>query len=102
MTDTSLPAAAVAAALSQNWKEAIRINTTILKARKDDVDALSRLAFAYSKTGQLTLARKTYEKVLSYDEYNQIAQKNIKKLANLKKKNIIHEVSSNVSPMIFL
>jgi tetratricopeptide (TPR) repeat protein len=102
MIDTSLPASAVNAALSQNWKEAIRINTAILKIHKDDVDALTRLAFAYSKTGQVTLAKKTYEKVLLIDQYNQIARKNIKKLVNIKKKNIIHDASFNVSPMIFL
>ncbi len=102
MTDTSLPASAVTAALSQNWKEAIRINTTILKSRKDDVESLLRLAYAYSKTGQLLLAKKTYEKVLAVDQYNHIAQKNIKKLSTLKKKNIIAGTNTHVSPMIFL
>jgi tetratricopeptide (TPR) repeat protein len=102
MSDISQSAQAVHAALSQNWKDAIKINTAILKESKNDVEALARLAFAYCKTGQLTLAKKTYEKVLSVDQYNQIALKNIKKLATLKKKNIIHELPCNVSPMIFL
>jgi tetratricopeptide (TPR) repeat protein len=102
MSDMSQSATAVNAALSQNWKEAIKINTAILKESKTDIDALSRLAFAYCKTGQLTLAKKTYEKVLSFDQYNQIALKNLVKLTTLKKKNIVHEVPCNVSPMIFL
>jgi tetratricopeptide (TPR) repeat protein len=101
-TQAGLPDQAVAAALSQNWKEAIRINTAILKDDKDNIDALSRLAFAYAKTGQLTRAKKMYEKVLAVDEYNQIARKNIKKLAGVKKKDIMRTPLQNVSPMIFL
>ncbi|HUD18904.1 MAG TPA: tetratricopeptide repeat protein [Patescibacteria group bacterium] len=102
MTDSLLPATAVAAALSQNWKEALRINLSILKEIPDDVEALSRLAYAYTKTGQLTLAKKTYEKILDIDQYNQIAQKNIKKLATIKKKDVIQHIPTNMSPMIFL
>ena len=102
MTDMTLPSLAVAAALSQNWKEAIRINTAILKADKNDVEALSRLGYAYIKTGQLTAAKRTYEKVLVIDQYNQIAQKNIKKLSLIKKKLIEPDSQEQVSPMIFL
>lgn len=93
---------AVSAALSQDWKEAIRVNTAILKANKNDIDALTRLAYAYVKTGQFILAKKTYEKVLAIDEYNQIAQKNLAKLSQMKKKNIKNTDRVQVSPMIFL
>ena len=102
MTDSSLPAAAVTAALSQDWKEAIRINTALVKNNKNDVEALSRLAYAYLKTGQFLVAKKTYEKVLALDQYNQIAQKNLIKLASIKKKTIRDTDRIQVSPMIFL
>jgi tetratricopeptide (TPR) repeat protein len=102
MTDSHLPADAVAAALAQNWKEAIRINLGILKTDKDSVEALSRLAYAYLKTGQLTQAKKTYEKVLSLDQYNHIAQKNLKKLGTLKKKDIASDSDHHLSPLMFL
>lgn len=102
MTDRHLPAQAVAAALSQNWKEAIRINTAIVREQKDNIEALSRLAYGYVKTGQLSLAKKTYEKVLQLDQYNHIAQKNLKKLATLKKKDLVHDATAHVSPMMFL
>ena len=102
MSDLSLADQAVAAALAQNWKEAIRINTLLVKEKKDNVEALSRLAYAYLKTGQLTLAKKTYEKVLDLDQYNQIAQKNLKKLTGLKKKDLLSTDPHNVSPMMFL
>lgn len=102
MTDHHLPADAVEAALAQNWKEAIRINTGLLKEQKDNIEALSRLAYAYLKTGQLLLAKKTYEKVLAIDQYNHIALKNIKKLGNMKKKDIISDTDHHLSPLMFL
>ena len=102
MTDSHLPADAVAAALAQNWKEAIRINTAILKGQKDNIEALSRLAYAYLKTGQLSVAKKTYEKVLAIDQYNHIALKNIKKLGSLKKKDLTSDFDYHLSPLMFL
>jgi len=102
MTGTTLPNAAVAAALHQDWKEAIRINTAILKENKEQIDALLRLAYAYLRTGQLTQAKKTYERVLTVDQYNQIAQKNLKRLTIIKKKNLTHDTIHNLSPMMFL
>ena len=74
-TDISAPSSAIQAALSQNWKEAIRLNLAILKQTKHDIDALSRLAYAYLKSGSIKEAKKTYEKVLSLDQYNKIAEK---------------------------
>ncbi|OGG30123.1 hypothetical protein A3A63_01585 [Candidatus Gottesmanbacteria bacterium RIFCSPLOWO2_01_FULL_46_9] len=102
MTLSPSPADAVAAALAQNWKEAIRINTALLKEQKDNIEALSRLAYAHLKTGQLTAAKKTYEKVLAIDQYNHIAQKNIKKLGNLKKKDLRSDSEYHLSPLMFL
>lgn len=102
MTVPSLPDDAVAAALTQNWKEAIRINTAILKTTKDDVEGLCRLAYAYLKIGKLPLAKQTYEKVLKIDQYNQIAQKNIAKLSTLKKKHLTGQTNEAISPLMFL
>jgi lipopolysaccharide biosynthesis protein len=93
---------AISAALAQDWKEAIRVNLAILKSNRSDLEALCRLAFAYLKTGQLLAAKRTYQKVLSSDKYNQIATKNLKKITSLKKKDIANEATSYMSPMIFL
>lgn len=102
MTDQSLPDQAVSAALSQNWKESIRINTAILKEKKDDVEALCRLGYAYLQHGQLAASKRTYEKVLAIDQYNQIAQKNLKKLSSAKKKNGESPAGQTISPLMFL
>ncbi len=93
---------AIGAALVQDWKKAISINTAILKANKTDIDAMCRLGFAYLKNGQLTSARRMYQTVLTFDQYNQIATKNLKKLNSIKKKDVIEKPGSVMSPMIFL
>ncbi len=100
--DPSLQNNAIQAALSQNWKEAIKINTTLLKDAKDDIGALCRLGYAYLKSGHIKEAKKTYEKVLSLDQYNQIAEKNLQKLATIKKKDMVDGDASVISPMMFL
>jgi tetratricopeptide (TPR) repeat protein len=102
---TTVPPAAddaIAAALIQDWKKAISLNSAILKVNKTDLDALCRLGFAYLKSGQFTSAKRIYQKVLALDEYNQIATKNLKKLTSLKKKDVENTPGSLMSPMIFL
>ena len=72
---------AAQAALSSNWQEAVRINEKILKANKDNVEALNRLARAMVCMGQLARAQKLYKKVLEIDPYNIIARKNFDKIS---------------------
>jgi tetratricopeptide (TPR) repeat protein len=104
MPDTTpTPADAIQAALSQNWKEAIKLNTVMVKHDGGNIDALNRLGYAYVKTGQMQLAKKAFNKVIAIDEYNQIAQKNLKKLATIGAKTIASsEGYAPVSPMAFL
>jgi hypothetical protein len=102
ISDHPTAESAIAAALAQDWKEAIRVNLAILKSDRSDLEALCRLAFAYLKTGQLITAKRTYQKVLALDKYNQIATKNLKKMTSLKKKDMANEASGFMSPMIFL
>lgn len=94
--------AAINAALSQDWKEAIRINTALLKADKNNISFLNRLGFAYLQSGDLTLAKKTFLKVTKLDEYNQIAIKNIKKLGSVRQKDLVKGNRKQVLPMSFL
>lgn len=97
--------AAIAAALSQNWKEAIRINLILLKADKSDINALNRLGYAYVQTHQIKLAKLAFQKVIKLDQYNQIALKHTKKLGSMKKTSgaqLIAPSTLRVSPLSFL
>lgn len=67
---------AILASIKGDWAEAVKVNLSILKKNKNDIDALNRLSFAYIQNNHPTLAKKTIQKVLKLDKYNPIAQKN--------------------------
>lgn len=98
----SSDAAAIQAALAQDWKEAVRINTALLKDTKNNISLLNRLGFAYMQSGQLTQAKKTFLKVTKLDPYNQIAAKNLKKLGLVRQKDLIKHTKSAMTPLSFL
>ena len=83
--EASLAQKAVAYALSGNWKEAILLNKQILKENSQDIDALNRLARAYSELGKIDIAKKTSGRVLKLDPFNKIAVKALSKWKGIKK-----------------
>lgn len=93
---------AIAAALNQDWKLAITQNLALLKQDKTNINMLNRLGFAYLQSGQLTAAKKTFMKVTKLDTYNQIAVKNLKKLSNVRQKDLLQTPKRTISPMQFL
>ena len=72
---------ALEAAKRSDWKKAIKINQLYLKAKPKNTAALNRLARAFDETGYRHKAVCTYKKVLEIDKYNQIADRNLKKLS---------------------
>jgi len=71
---------AVNAALSGDWKSAVKVNQSLLKQNPKDLEALNRLARAYFETGLKTKAEETYKKVLRIDKFNPIASKSLELL----------------------
>lgn len=63
------------------WEEAIDLNLQILEATPGDISTLNRLAKCYLQLGDKASAKETYQKVLTYDKYNAVAQKNLKTLS---------------------
>lgn len=88
------------AALAGDWQKAAELNSSILLENPKDIEALNRLAYALYCLGKVKEAKKTYQKVLSLDPYNHIAQRNIKKLAAVKEKS--SQISSPTIPCLFL
>ena len=93
---------AIKNALTQNWKEAIRINCDLLKIEPQNTETLNRLAYAYLKSGNLTCSKSTYKKVLKIDKYNPIALKNLKWLENVNQDDIVCDPTISSTPTIFL
>lgn len=99
---TFLEKEAVAAATSGNWQKAIKINQKIIKFEPKKISALNRLAQAFFKTGNLTQAKKTYQKVLKIDQYNPIAFKNINRLVDKGKRGAKTNHVNQISGAAFL
>lgn len=78
---TPLKAQAIQTALMGDWQNAILLNQSILEESPEDIDTLNRLAFAYASKGDIKEAKDTYQKVLSLDNQNPIALRNMKKLS---------------------
>ena len=102
----SLRRQAIQAALNCNWEEALTLNQRLTELEPESADCLNRLAKAYLELGKYTTAKKIYEAVLKLDPYNQIAEKNLKKVASLIK-NGSNGVKNNtnhiiLSPELFL
>lgn len=71
---------AIQTALKGNWQTAISINKTLIDEDPGDIDALNRLALAYTITGKIKEAKLNYQKVLNIDPLNPIALRNLKRL----------------------
>ncbi len=71
---------AIQTALEGNWQEAITLNKSLIHENPEDVDALNRLALAYTIIGKLKEAKSAYQKVIVFDPLNPIALRNLKRL----------------------
>ncbi|MCX7928302.1 MAG: tetratricopeptide repeat protein [Patescibacteria group bacterium] len=93
--------AAISAALSGEWEEAILLNKKILDQNPKDVDALTRLARAYAEINKIKKAKATLQEVLRIDPYNSIAIKTLTKWKNFRcpKNGSFSKVSN---PQVFL
>jgi len=85
---------AIRAMLLGEWKNATTLNKTLLSENPNDIDALNRLAYAFTILGRIKDAKSTYRKVLKLDILNQIAIRNIKKLTDLGPKPLAKSASS--------
>ena len=74
---------AIQTALLGDWQEASSLNKALLNEDPNDIDALNRLAFAFTALGKIKEAKSTYRKVLQIDTLNPIALRNMKRLVEL-------------------
>jgi hypothetical protein len=100
----TLTISAIQAALNNDWTNAVSINEDIIKEKADDLEALSRLAYAFIRLGKPDRAKRLYRKILSLDAYNSMARKNLDKLNSLPKNASVgsQKSSFHVSPGMFI
>jgi len=94
---------AINLAIQGNWREAIKLNQDLVAMFPDDVESYNRLGRAYTELGKYEEAEKAYRQSLKIDSYNAIAQKNIQRLALLKKtKTAQKRDTRKVAPQAFI
>jgi len=75
---------AINLAMSNQWQQAIEVNTRLVEEFTPDAEAYNRLGKAYAQLGRNSDARGAYESALKIDPTNTIAQRNATRLAALK------------------
>jgi len=93
---------AINQALAGNWQAAVDLNQEILKQNPEDIDALCRLAKAFSELDKKNLALKTYKNILKLDKFNPIAKKNLAKFSTGTLPKEKKEVEERINPGLFL
>ncbi|MDP2920667.1 MAG: hypothetical protein Q8O43_10695 [Dehalococcoidia bacterium] len=94
---------AIALALQGQWKEAVAVNKSIIELFPNDVEALNRLGRAYMELVEYKGAEAAYRRTLEIDAYNSIAQKNIHRLAVLKKSKVTPQTATQkLEPQVFI
>lgn len=74
---------AIALALESKWEEAVAVNRQLQSVFPRDLSTLNRLGKALSELGQYDEARQAYSEALELDPTNNIARKNLDRLATL-------------------
>jgi hypothetical protein len=72
---------AIKLALESRWEEAVAVNRQLLGAFPRDLSTLNRLGKALGELGQYTEARQMYTEALDIDPTNNIARRNLDRLA---------------------
>jgi tetratricopeptide (TPR) repeat protein len=80
---------AINLAMQGRWKEAVAVNQAIIENMPTDIDAYNRLGKAYMELSEFDHAMQSYHRVLEMDQNNQIAQKNLNRLTQLKASKVI-------------
>jgi hypothetical protein len=93
---------AIQLAMSSRWEEAAEINKSIINLFPNDVDSYNRLGKALMELGRYNDAKKAYKKALELDTTNQIARKNLDRLAVLAKAGGAQVETSQVDPTTFI
>lgn len=81
---TPLRDKAIQTAMVGDWENAIKANKELLEENPKDVDALNRLALAFTVIGKINRAKTTYQQVLKLDPLNPIALRSVKNLKTAK------------------
>jgi hypothetical protein len=75
---------AINLAMQARWQEAVDVNKEIIVSFPQDVDTYNRLGRAYMELGDYAQAKEAYSQSVRLDPYNAIANRNLRRLNDLK------------------
>ena len=93
---------AIDLAMQARWQEAVDINKEIIESFPDDVDTYNRLGRACMELGQYTQARVAYKRAVQLDPYNAIANRNLRRLNDIKEADSAEVDTDKVEPHHFI
>jgi hypothetical protein len=93
---------AIDLAMQARWQDAVDVNQEIVENFPDDVDAFNRLGRAYMELGKYPQAREAYSQSVRLDPYNAIANRNIRRLNDLKDTDQAEVETDKVEPQQFI
>ena len=93
---------AIDLAMQGRWQEAVTVNKEIIEDFPEDVDTYNRLGRAYMELGEYKKAREAYGKAVELDRYNAIANRNLRRLKDLKETTGAKVDTDRVEPQQFI
>jgi len=93
---------AIDLAMKARWQEAVAVNKEIIESFPEDVDTLNRLGRAYMELGDYALAKEAYRRSVKLDPYNAIANRNLRRLNDLKVSTKTAVETDKVEPQQFI
>lgn len=93
---------AVKMAVAGRWQEAAAVNRELIARFGDDAEVYNRLGKAFTELGKIREARLVYEKALSVDPTNAIAQRNLDRLAQAKEEEPAAAPGAQMSRGLFI
>ena len=93
---------AIALAMQARWQEAVEVNKEIIGSFPEDVDTFNRLGRAHMELGNYAQAKEAYRQSVKLDPYNAIANRNLRRLNDLKETVKTAVETDRVEPQQFI
>jgi tetratricopeptide (TPR) repeat protein len=93
---------AIDLAMQARWQDAINVNEELIASFPGDVDTYNRLGRAYMELGKFAKAKEAYNHTVKLEPYNAIANRNLRRLNDLKETQKAQVETDKVEPEQFI
>jgi len=89
-------------AMNGQWTEAVRLNESIIKIDKKNIEAYLRLGFANLQINKIKKAKEYYLQALKIQPNNGFVKKNLDRIKILESKKLISSNTTPLDPLLFV